>query len=87
MAKTPEEKRAADAERKRKQRKREELLDMKPFVIDLAVGERRMIEENAQASGFEDQTEYLFSLVLADRKALDAADPGWRDRSQINETA
>ncbi len=59
------------AQRKRKQRERERKLDMKPFTMELAKGERAIIEEMANARGFEDQTEYVFSLVLKD----------WRDMS------
>jgi hypothetical protein len=64
MAMTP-------AERKRRQRhrrrEREKELGMKPFRMELAAGERQAIEVGARAGGYEDQTEYLLSLVYADR--------------------
>jgi hypothetical protein len=55
------------AQRKRRQREREQALGMKPLRMDLAAGERQAIEAGARAGGYEDQTEYLLSLVYADR--------------------
>jgi len=60
MAMTP-------AERKRRQREREQELGMKPFRMELAASERAAIEAGAQAGGYEDQTEYVLALVYADR--------------------
>lgn len=56
-----------DAERKRRQRERERALDVKAFRMDLAAGERQTIAEMAELKGYEDQTEYLISLVYKDR--------------------
>ena len=55
------------AQRKRRQREREEELGMKPFRMELAASERQAIETGAQAGGYEDQTEYVLALVYADR--------------------
>ena len=55
------------AQRKRRQREREEELGMKPFRMELAASERQAIEAGARAGGYEDQTEYLLALVYADR--------------------
>ena len=59
------------AERKRRQRERrrerEKELGMKPFRMELAASERAAIEAGARAGGYEDQTEYLLSLVYANR--------------------
>ncbi|MGO1500801.1 MAG: hypothetical protein ACTHWH_05910 [Marinobacter sp.] len=56
-----------NAERKRRSRERLKHLDVKPFQMELAASERAAIEAGAQARGFEDQTEYLLSLVYQDR--------------------
>ena len=61
MAKTP-------AERQRQKRKREARLGMKNFTMRLAKSERECIEEMARIRGYQDQTEYLMSLVYADRE-------------------
>lgn len=55
------------AERKRKQRVREKAMGMKPFHMDLTAVERQAVADGAASKGFEDQTEYLLSLVYADR--------------------
>lgn len=55
------------AERKRKQREHNKRLGVKDFRMELTAGERQTIAEMAELRGFEDQTEYLFSLVLKDR--------------------
>jgi hypothetical protein len=55
------------AERKRRQREREQALGMRPMRLELAASERAAIEAGAQAGGYEDQTEYLLDLVYADR--------------------
>lgn len=55
------------AERKRKQREREKAMGMKPFHMDLTSVERDAVAAGAARNGFEDQTEYLLSLVYADR--------------------
>lgn len=62
MAMTP-------AERKRRQREklRDKALDIKPFQMELAASERQTIAEMAELRGFEDQTEYLLSMVYKDR--------------------
>jgi len=62
------------AERKQRQRQREKRLNMKPFQMDLAAGERRAIAATAHARGFECQTEYLLSLMWADREKLPKRD-------------
>lgn len=68
-----------DAERKRAQRERRKFLQMKRMELDLAWGERELIAKNAEARGFEDQTEYLVRLVLDDAARLE------RDRSRNKE--
>lgn len=55
------------AERKRKQREHNKRLGVKDFRMELATGERQAIAEMAELRGFEDQTEYLLSLVYKDR--------------------
>lgn len=55
------------AERKRRQREHLKRLGVKPFQMELAAGERQTIAEMAELKGFEDQTEYLISLVYKDR--------------------
>ena len=60
MAMTP-------AERKRRQRERLKSLDVKLYQMELAGKERQTISEMAETRGFEDQTEYLLSLVYKDR--------------------
>lgn len=55
------------AERKRKQREHNKRLGMKDFRMELTAGERQAIAEMAELRGFEDQTEYLLSLVYKDR--------------------
>ncbi len=67
-----DEKRREATERKQAERKRDERLGMKPFCGKLAEGERTQIEKNAKARGFTDKTEYLYSLVMADTKELEA---------------
>lgn len=68
-----------DAERKRAQRERKKLLQMKRMELDLAWGERELIAKNAEARGFIDQTEYLVRLALDDAARLE------RDRSRNKE--
>ncbi len=60
MAMTP-------AERKRRQRERLKSLDVKLCQMELAANERKTIAEMAELRGFEDQTEYVLSLVYKDR--------------------
>lgn len=60
MAMTP-------AERKRRQRERMKSLDVRLVQMELAAKERETISEMAELRGFEDQTEYLLSLVYKDR--------------------
>lgn len=60
MAMTP-------AERKRRQRERMKSLDVKLTQMELTASERQTIAEMAELRGFEDQTEYLLSLVYKDR--------------------
>ncbi|WP_417315635.1 hypothetical protein [Cycloclasticus pugetii] len=55
------------AERKRKQREHNKRLGVKDFRMELAAGERQAIAEMAELRGYEDQTEYLLSLVYKDR--------------------
>lgn len=55
-------------ERKAKQRANEKRLDMQPWGGKFSSGERKRIAAGALASGFKDQTEYLFSLVMRDTK-------------------
>lgn len=57
-------------ERKARQREREAKLDMQQWGGKFSSGERARIAAGALASGFDDQTEYLFSLVLADTKGF-----------------
>lgn len=57
-------------ERKAQQRKRDAVLDMQPWGGKFSSGERKRIAAGALASGFEDPTEYLFSLVLKDTKGF-----------------
>lgn len=59
MAMTP-------AERKRRQRERLKSLDVRLIQMELAASERQAIAEMAELRGFEDQTEYLLSLVYKD---------------------
>lgn len=61
------------AERKRDQRRREKALGIKPMILDLATSERDLIAERAAANGFDDQTEFVLSLVYQER-----------DKSQAN---
>ncbi|MFT7338156.1 MAG: hypothetical protein ACI92B_001485 [Marinobacter maritimus] len=56
-----------DAERKRRQRERLKSLNVKLCQMELAANERKTIAEMAELRGFEDQTEYLLSLVYKDR--------------------
>jgi hypothetical protein len=68
---TPEERtKRMNRERKQLQRKREEKLGMKPWGGKFSTGERATIARGAAAGGFEDQTEYLFSLVQRDLSRL-----------------
>lgn len=64
------------AERKRRQREREQRLGMQRFEMRLAEGERALIAANARARGYVDHTEYLISLAIDDGFRLR------RDRSQ-----
>lgn len=57
-------------ERKARQRKRDKLLDMQPWGGKFSSGERKLIASGALAGGFDDPTEYLFSLVRADSMRL-----------------
>ena len=59
MAMTP-------AERKRNQRAKAKLMDVKDFRMDLTGTERWSIQKAAARQGYEDQTEYLLDLVYAD---------------------
>ena len=69
---SPQEKhRRKAAERKARQRQREAALDMKPWGGSFSSGERARIAAGALASGFDDQTEYLFSLVRQDTKGME----------------
>lgn len=71
LQETPQERKRRKArERKQRQREREERLDMKPWGGKFSSGERNRIAAGAAAAGFEDHTEYLFSLVMADTKEL-----------------
>lgn len=54
------------AQRKQRQKKNEERLDIKRFEMRLAGGERERIRVGAERNGFTDQTEYLVALVLKD---------------------
>jgi len=56
------------AERKRRPREKERALDVQPFTMDLARTERHDIAKAADRMAFDDQTEYLMSLVYADLK-------------------
>lgn len=69
MAMTP-------AERKRRSRERKKKLDIKPFTMELTRVERQAVADAAKVRGYEDQTEYLLSLVYRDcdksqRSAID----------------
>lgn len=61
--------RAKARERKAAQRKREALLDMQQWKGKFSSGERAEIARKAAAAGYDDQTEYLYSLVMADTTA------------------
>ena len=52
------------------QREREAKLDMQQWAGKFSSGERTRIAAGALASGFDDQTEYLFSLVLTDTRGF-----------------
>lgn len=56
-----------DKERKQKQRERERAMGMKPFPMNLTTVERQVLADCAASRGFKDQTEYVLSLVYADR--------------------
>lgn len=56
-----------NAERKRKSREQMKRLGRTLFQMELAASERQAITEMAELRGFEDQTEYLLSLVYKDR--------------------
>lgn len=56
----------SDAERKRRQREHDQRLGMKRMELNLATSERRAIADMAKVRGFDDQTEYLLSLVFQD---------------------
>lgn len=56
-----------DAERKRKSREQMKRLGMKLIQMELAASELQTVAEMAELRGFEDQTEYLLSLVYKDR--------------------
>jgi hypothetical protein len=57
-------------ERKARQRERDATLDMQPWGGKFSSGERKRIAAGALASGFDDPTEYLFSLVLKDTEGF-----------------
>lgn len=61
MAMTPK-------ERKRRQREREKQMGVKPLMMELTEVERHSVRKGASRRGFEDQTEYLLSLVYEDLK-------------------
>ncbi len=68
---SPEDRKRRKArERKQRQRERDAALDMQPWGGKFSSGERTRIAAGALATGFEDQTEYLFSLVLKDVKGF-----------------
>ena len=62
--------RRKNKERKARQRARDKKLDMQQWAGKFSSGERARIAAGALASGFDDHTEYLFSLVLADTKGI-----------------
>jgi hypothetical protein len=64
MALTPTQRKRGERARNRE---RDQALGMKPMLMDLAASERAAIETGAQAGGYKDQTEYILSLVYADR--------------------
>lgn len=55
------------AERKRRERERNEALGMSEFRMSITSVEREAIAEAAELRGYSDQTEYIVRLVLADR--------------------
>ncbi len=68
---TPEDKkRRRAAERQQRKRDREKKLGMKTFPMRLSQGERDQIAKNASVRGFEDHTEYLYSLVMRDTSQI-----------------
>lgn len=54
------------AERKRRQREQKKALDVQTFQMEITGTERWCIQKGAGRRGYEDQTEYLLSLVYAD---------------------
>lgn len=71
VTETPEDKkRRQAAERQQRKRDREKKLGMKTFPMRLSQGERDQIAKNAEARGFEDHTEYLYSLVIRDTSQI-----------------
>jgi len=56
------------AERKRRQREKNKLMDVQTYQMDLTGTERHDIAKAADRMAFDDQTEYLMSLVYADLK-------------------
>lgn len=56
------------AERKRRQREKNKLMDVQTYQMDLTGTERWCIQKAARRMGYDDQTEYLLDLVYADLK-------------------
>jgi hypothetical protein len=68
------------AERQQRKRDREEALDMKNVPFRIAGGERDRIAALQSVGDYDDRTEYLMSLVLADEKRhLKTLTPEQRD--------
>lgn len=72
VTETPEDKkRRQAAERQQRKRDREKKLGMKTFPMRLSQGEREQIAKNAKHHGFEDHTEYMYSLVMRDTSQIE----------------
>lgn len=56
----------SNKERARRKRERDKAMDIAVYQMRITGTERRMIEKGAKRRGFEDQAEYLLSLVAAD---------------------
>jgi len=64
MPMTPAERQQAKRQR---DRERNKALGVKSITLEMATSEREAIADGAAREGYEDQTEYLLSLVYADR--------------------
>ena len=64
MPMTPAERQQSKRQR---DRARNRALGVKTITLEMAATERQAITDGADRAGYEDQTEYLLSLVYADR--------------------